>query len=301
MKVYPKAQVTIGRVTRPPRGGVPRGNMHTTETPSSGFYTRTVYYSIQLREYNDLAYWRQFMDLEHYSHALRHPAGTPETNQEGSVNPSLAIVGYAKNMPLMSDLLVSEIAEFMVWCEEELGIPARFVSHAGGSHCYGTSSSCRVSWEDWKDGAGPLLQAGGGGWYMHAWVPAQTHWDAPFPFERIEAAIALIKGGQTPPKDPGLKEGMLALDIELPVLKKGAGMKNAPELKEHVKTAQALLLSHGFADRNTTTPLTYCDGLFWTGTETAVKAFQKAEGLAIDGVVGTGTWNELLRQPGGTG
>jgi len=298
MKVYPKAQFTLGLDKGPPNGGTPRGNMHTTETPSSGFYTRTVYYSIQVREYADLVYWRQFIDLEDYSHALRHNSGDPETNKEGSVNPSLAVVGYAKNMPLMSDLLVKEIAEFMVWCEKELGIPARFVSHAGGGHCYGENSSCRVSWSDWKAGKGPLITSGAGGWYTHAQVPGQTHWDAPFPFERIEAAIALLKAGQLPPSEPGLKEGMLELDIKLPVLKKGAGMKSSPELKGYVQIEQGLLLSQGFADRNTTKPLTYCDGLFWTGTETAVKGFQKSRGLSVDGVIGTGTWNELLRQGG---
>jgi len=148
MKVYPKAQVTIGRVTRPPRGGVPRGNIHTTETPSSGFYTRTVYYSIQVREYLDRVFWRQFMDLLDYSWALRHNSGDPQTNQEGSVNPSLSIVGYAKNMPFMSDLLAREIAEFMVWCEVELGIPARFVAESHGGQCYGENSPCHVRGTD---------------------------------------------------------------------------------------------------------------------------------------------------------
>lgn len=36
------------------------------------------------------------------------------------------------------------------------------------------------------------------------------------------------------------------------------------------------------------------DGLFGSGTETAVRAFQSANGLTVDGVVGSATWSALL-------
>lgn len=36
------------------------------------------------------------------------------------------------------------------------------------------------------------------------------------------------------------------------------------------------------------------DGIFGSGTQAAVKAFQKAKGLAVDGVVGKNTWTKLL-------
>jgi peptidoglycan hydrolase-like protein with peptidoglycan-binding domain len=35
------------------------------------------------------------------------------------------------------------------------------------------------------------------------------------------------------------------------------------------------------------------DGRFGTRTETAVKAFQEASGIAVDGVVGPETWDRL--------
>jgi hypothetical protein len=37
-----------------------------------------------------------------------------------------------------------------------------------------------------------------------------------------------------------------------------------------------------------------CDGIFGGGTESAVKNFQKKNGLGIDGVVGEGTWKKLF-------
>lgn len=56
---------------------------------------------------------------------------------------------------------------------------------------------------------------------------------------------------------------------------------------EEVKTLQKLLNQKGF---NSGT----ADGIFGVKTEAAVKDFQKAKGLAVDGIVGTKTWSALL-------
>jgi N-acetyl-anhydromuramyl-L-alanine amidase AmpD len=55
---------------------------------------------------------------------------------------------------------------------------------------------------------------------------------------------------------------------------------------ERVKTIQYLLRMWGY----TLTP----DGVFGTGTETAVKEFQTVEALTVDGVVGAQTWERLI-------
>ena len=52
-----------------------------------------------------------------------------------------------------------------------------------------------------------------------------------------------------------------------------------------VKTLQSELKQAGF--------LLSVDGIFGKGTETAVKAFQRANGLAVDGVFGTGSQAKL--------
>ena len=54
---------------------------------------------------------------------------------------------------------------------------------------------------------------------------------------------------------------------------------------EDVEELQRLLTEQGF---NATT-----DGIFGSGTEKAVKAFQEKHGLVADGVVGPATWSAL--------
>lgn len=69
------------------------------------------------------------------------------------------------------------------------------------------------------------------------------------------------------------------LDFQLPVLKRGA--KSEP-----VRALQALLIGCGHSID--------IDGSFGPATESAVKAFQKANGLEADGSVGRKTWTKLL-------
>lgn len=54
---------------------------------------------------------------------------------------------------------------------------------------------------------------------------------------------------------------------------------------ERVRTVQYLLRQAGYS--------VSADGVFGSGTESAVRSFQQARGLAVDGVVGTATWERL--------
>lgn len=70
--------------------------------------------------------------------------------------------------------------------------------------------------------------------------------------------------------------------VKVKTLKKGSKSSN-------VKAMQILLMGYNF----------YCggygaDGDFGSGTESAVRAFQKAKGLTVDGVCGPATWAKLL-------
>lgn len=60
-----------------------------------------------------------------------------------------------------------------------------------------------------------------------------------------------------------------------------------------VRTVQRLLLAMGYK-----LPKYGADGDFGSETLGAVKAFQKAKGLEVDGIVGTDTWSALLKDEG---
>lgn len=70
--------------------------------------------------------------------------------------------------------------------------------------------------------------------------------------------------------------------VEVNVLRKGAKGDN-------VKALQILLIGRGYSCGSYG-----ADGDFGNATYNAVKAFQKAKGLSVDGVCGPKTWNKLL-------
>lgn len=70
--------------------------------------------------------------------------------------------------------------------------------------------------------------------------------------------------------------------IELPVLKKGAK-------RNEVKSLQALLVGYGYSVGKSGV-----DGSFGSATDAAVRKYQKAHGLTVDGSVGPATWGSLM-------
>lgn len=68
--------------------------------------------------------------------------------------------------------------------------------------------------------------------------------------------------------------------MQRPVLRKGIRGHN-------VRLLQQLLSSKGFICRT--------DGIFGVETETAVKGFQAAAGISVDGIVGSKSWAELYK------
>ena len=72
------------------------------------------------------------------------------------------------------------------------------------------------------------------------------------------------------------------VEVTVEMLKKGSKGDN-------VKALQILLIGYGFNCGKYGT-----DGDFGSATDEAVKAYQKAKGLSVDGIVGKNTWNKLL-------
>ena len=115
--------------------------------------------------------------------------------------------------------------------------------------------------------------------------------------EQVALAEAAMNGTKTPVEPPVEKDdqepvpesgeategqnGGETVMVELNVLRKGSK-------GEQVKTLQRLLNAMGY-DCGTV------DGVFGSRTLIAVKEFQKANGLTVDGVVGGKTWNALLK------
>ena len=75
------------------------------------------------------------------------------------------------------------------------------------------------------------------------------------------------------------------ITVELPQIRKGSK-------REEVKTLQRLLNVLGYRDKNGKELVV--DGDFGTNTDYAVRNFQDAEGLVVDGIVGKDTWRKLL-------
>lgn len=88
---------------------------------------------------------------------------------------------------------------------------------------------------------------------------------------------ALLDGEKKPAEN---KEGVCT--VEVSVLKKGSKGSD-------VKSMQILLIGHGFSCGSYG-----ADGSFGSATDSAVRAFQKANGLEVDGCCGPKTWAKLL-------
>lgn len=179
MLAYPKAEQTITSLDGGAMiGGNPRTVWHTTETYPSAFYTNKTYYHLQVREdpSSGQILWRQFIDLSRASRALRHEDSV-ETNRMGTYCPNIAIVGYAKDSPDLSDGMVNEVAEFIAWAEQVMGIPAVFPYPFLGGEAYGYDGAARLNRDEWVAVTGNVG-------HQHAY--RNTHWDpGKFPTDRI--------------------------------------------------------------------------------------------------------------------
>jgi len=190
---YGDQEINGGRMNM---NGSKKLTIHTTETSPSAFYRNKVYYHIQLRQdpKTNLVHWEQYIPFDKASRALRHPTGTPETNRCGDVHVNLAIVGYAKYVPTYGNQLYQELAEFMVWLEDEWGVPAEFVVPFGGGEGYGEDGAYRVPYDQWQALSGAL---------SHAAAPFNTHWDpGRLRTDIVTAYIEKLQKPTIPPTPP---------------------------------------------------------------------------------------------------
>lgn len=84
-----------------------------------------------------------------------------------------------------------------------------------------------------------------------------------------------------------VKTEVKMVSVKLPQLYKGCK-------GDSVKALQVLLIAYGGDPALLAKNAGGADGSFGTGTDKAVRAFQKANGLTEDGIVGPATWSKLL-------
>ena len=81
-------------------------------------------------------------------------------------------------------------------------------------------------------------------------------------------------------------------DKEVKVMVETIQLKKGVKGKQEVFTVQAILKAQGYKGANG--KVLDLDKSFGSNTEYAVKSFQKANGLTVDGIVGSKTWDKLI-------
>jgi peptidoglycan hydrolase-like protein with peptidoglycan-binding domain len=110
------------------------------------------------------------------------------------------------------------------------------------------------------------------GAHLHWGIKKSNKWVDPKPYLDKDYPVTTVT-----------KKEELTVNIEMTVLTKGSK-------GEQVKTLQRLLMAMGYNLGGYG-----ADGSFGNATDSAVRAFQKAKGLAQDGSVGQATWNKILK------
>ena len=101
-------------------------------------------------------------------------------------------------------------------------------------------------------------------------------------YRSISVNAKNIRGYCLPNFKSKSEEKQEVCDVNLPVLQKGL-------VGNSVKSLQILLIGHGHSCGNYGT-----DGIFGDETDRALREFQKANNLDVDGICGSETWNKLL-------
>ena len=95
----------------------------------------------------------------------------------------------------------------------------------------------------------------------------------------------LLSSGDSGSSDTSLQEETIMLNVSY-LAKSGYTASG-----EQVKTVQRLLNAMDYRDAKG--QRLDVDGIFGTNTDSAVKSYQKANGLTVDGIVGPATWKKL--------
>lgn len=158
--------------------------LHTTESsgwPHYGGGAKAPHLTVAPDMRHHRLVWRQHFDMARSARALRHAPGTVETNNRGAIQVEMVgtcrLRGPGLWWSTAPGWALEGIAEFLAWCNRQLGIP--LVAAKG--------------WPPYRDGASSPERMTGGQWLAfrgicgHLHVPGgNTHLDpADFPIARV--------------------------------------------------------------------------------------------------------------------
>lgn len=137
----------------------------------------------------------------------------------------------------------------------------------------------RCDRDDWQIYRPGIIAGGGSGDWIHLEIcgekAASTDW--------IDAVMASF------PLSSSAPAAAPADDSSYP----GISTKRGSRATARIRQIQEKLVEHGARNSRNTGPLVV-DGDFGAATDAAVKAFQEARGLTVDGIVGPQTWAALF-------
>lgn len=142
---------------------------------------------------------------------------------------------------------------------------------------------------DWKKGdvieTGTVLGTMGStgnstGAHLHWAIKRNSRWIDPKPYLDTDYTGAAHEEGAPEAAEPATRGQVCT--VSLPVIRPG-------DRGEQVAVMQALLAHHGFPCANGG-----ADGIYGSGTQKALEAFQTAEQLKVDAICGHDTWSALL-------
>lgn len=212
--------------------------------------------------------------------ALRGGSGGWQTNRGRAIQ--VEICGYAKDAGGWPDSALRIIGD---WCADvvKAGYPINTNMVSDSRNLSGTLATMnapqRMSWSQWKPWPGITA---------HVFMPGQDHWDcgrldslkvARYCREALGGRLDVPggggMGGQLPSAPANPAPDMIQLNMT------GGG----------VKFVQELLAGIGY-------DVGPHDGVFGPATDAAVRAFQQAEGLSVDGVCGPQTLQRIAAHYG---
>lgn len=125
----------------------------------------------------DGSHIRQHIDTSESARALRHPAGTPETNRRSAIQ--IEVVGFAGRSKAVPTL--TQVARLCRWIEAAHNVPRAWPAGPPKPPVRGADPGGHH-----RD---PAIWASKGGHYGHCHVPDNIHWDSAY--SALEADFVL--------------------------------------------------------------------------------------------------------------